>query len=72
MILEYMNDDMLSTRIEVDFINNTVKIENFTDDEIDRAFGINEHPAMKDFEEFLEDRCFPRTRDHLKLILRDL
>ena len=25
-----------------------------------------------DFQEFLEDRCFPRMRDNLKLILQDL
>ena len=37
-----------------------------------RAFGINRNPTWEDFLEFLEDRCFPRTRDNLKLILQDL
>lgn len=72
MILEYMHDDDVSTRIDVDYKKNTVKIKNYTNDNINRAFGCNEHPSMEDFEEFLEDRCFPRTRDHLKLILRDM
>lgn len=67
-----MHDDDVSTRIDVDYKTNTVKIKNYTDDNINRAFGCNEHPSMKDFEEFLEERCFPRTRDHLKLILRDM
>ena len=72
MVLEFYNKDSLSTRIFVDYPNNSVKIENFTDDIIDRAFGVNEHPTIQDFEDFLEDRCFPRTRDGLKLELQRL
>ena len=37
-----------------------------------RAFGVIENPDWKDFEYFLEDRCFPRTRDHAKEILREM
>ena len=43
-----------------------------TDDIIHRAFGVVENPTWEDFLEFLEERCFPRTRDNLKLILQDL
>jgi hypothetical protein len=72
MVLDYMDKDKLSTRIYVDYGNESVKIENFTDDLIERAFGANETPSFSDYEKFLESRCFPRTRDHVKWILRDL
>lgn len=72
MILEYMCKDKLSTRIYVDYQKNIVKIENYTNDLLARAFGIKENPTITDFENFLESRCFPRTRDKLKWILRDL
>ena len=31
-----------------------------------------ENPSWADFEYFLEDRCFPRTRDHAKDLLREI
>ena len=45
---------------------------NKTDEVIHQAFGVKAKPNWEDFEYFLESRCFPRTRDHLKLVLRDL
>lgn len=72
MVLEYYNGNKLSTRITVDYLTESVSIVNYTDDLIDRAFGINTTPTFEDYENFLESRCFPRTRDHLKIILKDL
>lgn len=72
MRFKYYDGDKLSTIIEVDYREQTVEIENFTDDNISRAFGVNESPTFQDFEDFLESRCFPRTRDKMKLILREL
>lgn len=72
MILYYKNKDRRTTKIEVDYLNNSINIENYSDFPLELAFGVNEHPTMKDFEEFLESRCFPRTRDGLKLHLREL
>lgn len=37
-----------------------------------RAFGSNQKPDIEDYREFLESRCFPRTRDKMKLVLKDL
>lgn len=37
-----------------------------------RAFGIVENPKYEEYLEFLESRCFPRTRDKMKLVLEDL
>lgn len=70
--LYYMNRDEICTKIYVDFAEETVDIENETDDVLYRAFGCKENPDWSDFEFFLEDRCFPRTRDKMKLILKDL
>lgn len=72
MVVEYYDGDKLSTRINADYVNNKVTIENYTDDLVSRAFGVNINPTIKDFEEFLESRCFPRTRDKVKLILKDM
>ena len=47
-------------------------IKNYTDQIIFRAFGVVTDPDWADFEYFLEERCFPRTRDHRKDILREM
>ena len=67
MKLKYMkdNDDLL-TEIDVDFAAESIKIKNYTDNLIDRAFGINEHPTFKDFEDFLEYRSTPLTRTNFR------
>ena len=72
MTILYKSGDTVTTKIDVDYITNTVEIENYTDDIINRAFGINEHPTFEDYERFLESRCFPRTRDNMKIHLQEL
>jgi len=70
--MDFMCEDECCTQILVDFKHKKVAIRNTTDKIMLRAFGININPTWEDFLEFLEDRCFPRTRDNLKLILQDL
>ena len=70
--LWYMSGDQVSTIIDVDEQNRKVEIHNYTKDYIARAFGVIECPSFEDYEAFLESRCFPRTRDKLKLVLEDL
>lgn len=72
MILHFMDTHGICTIIHADFQKETITIENHTDDILHRAFGIKERPTWADFEFFLEDRCFPRTRDKLKLVLKDV
>ena len=72
MTLYYKNRDRITTKIDVDYKTNTVKIENYSDFPLELAFGVNEHPTIQDFEDFLESRCFPRTRDMMKLHLQEL
>ena len=70
--LSYMYYDDICTIIDVDERERKVKIYNYTNDYAFRAFGRNETPTFEQYQEFLESRCFPRTRDKMKLILREL
>ena len=70
--LKYMYKQYLCTVIDVDEINQKVSIHNYTNNLMFRAFGINEKPSFDDFNEFLKSRCFPETRDKIKLVLKDL
>lgn len=72
MVFLYKHAGVVTTRIEVNYPTNTVKIKNYTDNPLFRAFGVNENPTVDDFENFLEDRCFPRNRDKMKMHLREL
>ncbi|MCD8011839.1 MAG: Hin recombinase [Lachnospiraceae bacterium] len=71
MRMEFMCDRELCSAILVDFQGQRITVRNHTMDLLHRAFGIREKPGWEDFEEFLESRCFPRTRDQLRLILSD-
>lgn len=72
MILKLMNPTGVGTVIHADFQKEQIRIENYTERILDTAFGVNLNPTWKDFEEFLEERCFPRTRDRMKWELEDL
>lgn len=49
-----------------------VKAKNYTDKIMFRAFGVVETPDYDQYLEFLESRCFPSSRDKMKLIPKDL
>lgn len=70
--LWYMERNHIRTVIDVDERLRKVKIYNYTHDRIKRAFGREEHPSYQDYEAFLESRCFPWSRDKMKLVLKDL
>lgn len=70
--IKYMYGNKICTLIYVNFADEIVKIENRTDDILHKAFGIIENPTWKDFEYFLNDRCFPKSRYDAKNILRNL
>lgn len=72
MRMNFMNRNELCTTIDIDFRHEKIKIQNYTDKIPLRAFGVVTEPDWEDFEYFLEDRCFPRTRDHAKEILREI
>lgn len=70
--LWYMHRQKVCTIIDVDETRRRVKIINYTDNLLFRAFGVEEHPNYDRYLEFLESRCFPKTQDKMKLILKDL
>ena len=70
--MSYMFRDELCTIIDVDEEKRRVNVRNYTNHFLKKAFGNNEHPTYEDYEEFLESRCFPESRDKMKLILKDL
>ena len=72
MRLWYLYRKSVCTIIDVDERRRQVKIHNYTDNCMFRAFGVEETPTFEQYEEFLEERCFPRSRDKMKLILKDL
>lgn len=70
--MTYMYGQNPCTIIDVDFLNERVTIKNRTDDILHRAFGVVENPTWQQFQGFLEDRCFPKTRGNMKNVLREL
>lgn len=68
----YMNKNRVSTVIDADFKNKKVKIQNRTNDNLARAFGVIENPTFEQFEDFLESRCVPRTRANIRYLLKDM
>ena len=69
--LSYMFRAELCTVIDVDERNRSVEIINYSNHLLKRAFGKIEKPSYRQYEEFLESRCFPPTRDKMKLVLRE-
>ena len=70
--MTYMYQQHPCTIIDVDFLNQRVKVQNKTKDMLHRAFGVIEKPTWDDFEMFLKERCFPATRGNAKEILKEL
>ena len=70
--LFYYYKENLCTVIDVNEPTRKIAIKNFVRNPIYCAFGVNNAPTFKDYEDFLESRCFPRSRDKMKIILRDL
>lgn len=70
--LWYMHKQNVCTLIDVNELKREVRIMNYTDNLMFRAFGVTEEPDFEMYQEFLESRCFPKTRDKMKLILKDL
>ena len=70
--LLYMHNQKICTLIDVNEAKREVKICNYTNNLMFRAFGSKENPTFDDYQEFLKSRCFPENRDKIKLVLEDL
>lgn len=67
--LWYMYKNRKCTLIDVDEMNQKVYIRNYARNIMFRAFGANDEPTYEDYEAFLGSRCFPKTRDKMKIQL---
>lgn len=72
MRILYMYRKTPCTAIDVDFLQRRIRIQNHTNDMLHRAFGANDQPDWGDFEQFLQERCFPKSRGLLKERLGEL
>lgn len=70
--MTYMYKQHPCTVIDVNFMEETLAIQNKTGDVLHRAFGVIENPTWADFEGFLRERCFPATRGNAKELLQEL
>lgn len=68
----YMYRNRVCTIIDADELKRIVRIRNYTDNPMFCAFGTNQNPDFDEYTEFLKSRCFPETRDKMKLVLKDL
>lgn len=66
IIINYYDKEFLCSTIAADFSDKTIKHKDFTDDLIKTAFGINQNPNWIDFENFLKERCIPKSRAGLR------
>ncbi len=66
MKLSFYDKDVLCSKIVADFTDKTVSVKNTTGNIVKTAFGNNEVPTWEDFQNFLEERCVPRSRSGIR------
>ena len=62
----FFDDNELCSLICADFTDETLKVQNYTDDIVKTAFGNNKLPTWEDFMNFLEERCIPKERSGIR------
>ena len=68
----FYDGQTLCSKIAADYTKKTLCIENCVDDFLRTAFGNNLSPTWEDFEQFLEERCIPRSRAGLREYLESI
>ena len=64
--LQFYHGNSLCTTILADETAEKVLIENHTSDSLYTAFGVNNNPDWQDYQNFLEERCIPKSRAGLQ------
>ena len=62
----FYHGNSLCTTILADETAEKVLIENHTDNPLYTAFGVNDNPCWQDYQNFLEERCIPKSRAGLQ------
>lgn len=68
--VDFYDKNSLCTTIYADFTEKSISVENFTSNLIKTAFGNRVYPTWEDFENFLEERCIPRSRSGVREYLK--
>jgi len=66
MKLSFYDKDVLCSKIVADFTDKTLSVQNTTEHIVKTAFGNNNVPTWEDFQNFLEERCVPRSRSGIR------
>ena len=69
-VIRYFSRETLCTVIVADQTAKDLRAENYTDQAVKTAFGVNTVPTWADLEAFLEERCIPRQRSGLQEYLK--
>lgn len=69
--LDYMWKDTVNTHILVNYKTESVIVKNNYEHPLKCAFGVKKNPTWDDYLYFLEERCVPRARDHMSVVLDD-
>ena len=72
MLMSFYDDTVLCSLICADFTDKTIIVENSTDNIVKTAFGNNMAPTWTDFENFLEERCVPKSRSGIREYLETI
>lgn len=60
IILKFKHGIIPCTDIKVNYQTKEISIKNYTNQIMDRAFGVIENPTWEDYIDFLKDRCPPK------------
>lgn len=67
-----MYQSFICTIMDVDEREKDIFVTNYVGDYVYQAFGNIQDPKYHDYLRFIESRCFPESRDQMKLVLKDL
>jgi len=65
-----MYKDRTLASVEADYKTKVVSVKNFTEDPVERPFGVREKPTISDLDNFFKSRCFPEERYNKKAVLK--
>ncbi len=69
--LDYMCNETVNTHILVNYKAESIIIKNNYEHPLKCAFGVKKNPSWEDYLHFLEERCVPKSRDHMSVVLDD-
>ena len=68
----FYDGESLCSKICADYTDKTIVAENHTKNIVKTAFGNNMAPTWEDYQNFLEERCIPKSRSNLREYLETI